>query len=889
MMKEQQEDAVNKDNVTPRIWLAVTGMSCQGCVSKVRRFIQQKSPEAEVEGKPKEDRLIVTSDLSLAEVEAIIEEAGFQSLGVVSEPSDEEEISSNPETNQQPVQDSNKAPQAHNQTSMDKVPVDTQVTYPLSIGGMTCASCVSSVQKALLKCDGVTHADVNFATHTAQVVTSGSVDHLIKAVEEAGYQASLIEDAGKNEEEREQRELAEYRHKRQSALLGLGLGIPLMLYMVLGGSMTITTVTERVVWFLIGMVTLLIMIRAGKSYFRGAWKAFTLHQANMDMLIALGTGCAWFYSMLVVLVPSWLPENTHHLYFEASTMIIGLINLGQALELRARSKTSRALHRLLDLRPKMATRVHDGKETRIPVADIKLNDILRVRAGDSIPVDGDVLEGQSTVNESMLTGEAEPIEKSPGSALSAGTVNGQGSLLFKATRIGSDTLLAQIVDMVSKAQGSKPPISVLADKVSSVFVPSVMIIAILSALSWFNFGGEAVFSYMLVTSISVLIIACPCALGLATPISTMIGIGKAAEYGGLIRNGDALQRASELTVVVLDKTGTITQGKPKVVHHTLFSHASAEQVFPLVSVLEARANHPLADALLEHCRAVLKDQKGAEQEITLDAFESLTGLGVTGQWQGQTYYLGNERLMAEKSVNLSDTHGSDRSEADELSANSSFQNATKVFFANEQQVLAVFYIEDPIKVGVKAAIRRFKEQGLKVVMLTGDNPQTAAAVAQTVGIDDYHAQLMPDDKLNWVKRLQAEGEVVGMIGDGINDAPALAQADVGFAMGAGTDVAMESADITLMHSDLQGVVDVIQISSATLRNIKQNLWGAFAYNSLGIPVAAGILFPFTGWLLSPVIAGAAMSLSSVTVVTNANRLRLFRITRDKKAPSEETR
>ncbi|NLQ16423.1 cadmium-translocating P-type ATPase [Marinomonas sp. M1K-6] len=846
---------------TPAVELAlkVTGMSCQGCVSNVRKLIQQSAPEAIVTGVPKENTLLVTSDLSLASIEAIVEEAGYQSFGLLD--------------NSEHAQSG--ADHYANETLSDPdsrvEPSEVEVNYQLSITGMTCAGCVNSVQKALVNADKVMSAEVNFANHTAQVTTLGSLNVLIKAVADAGYQASLIVDTEKNDSEREKRELKEYHYKRQSAALGLALGVPLMLYGILGGSMAVSTLTDRLIWLFIGIVTLWIMVRAGKHYFRGAWKAFTSHQANMDMLIALGTGCAWFYSMLVVIVPSWLPENTHHLYFEASVMIIGLINLGQALELRARRKTSQALHRLLDLRPKMATRIENSVESRVPVADIKLGDVLRVRSGDSVPVDGEVLEGLSTVNESMLTGEAVPIEKHQGSLLSAGTVNGQGSLLFKATRIGSDTLLAQIITMVSKAQGSKPPISVLADKVSSVFVPSVIIVAILSALAWFNFGGEAVFSYMLVTSISVLIIACPCALGLATPISTMIGIGKAAEYGGLIRNGDALQRASELTVVVLDKTGTITEGKPKVVNQTVTEHAQEGFVAQLVSVLEARANHPLADALLEYCQADVEEKDA----LKLEGFESLVGLGVKGHVNGKEYYLGNERLMKEKGIHFKVGNTDNQHSA-----------ATRVYLSDEKVLLAVFYIEDPIKKGMKAAIASFKKQGLKVVMLTGDNPETAASVASEVGIEDYHAQLMPDDKLNWVKKLQAQGEVVGMIGDGINDAPALAQADVGFAMGAGTDVAMESADITLINNDLKGVADVIQISKATLRNIKQNLWGAFAYNTLGIPVAAGILFPFTGWLLSPVIAGAAMSLSSVTVVTNANRLRLFRVSRDAKQEVE---
>lgn len=846
--------------------ILVSGMSCQGCVTKIRQLIQEKCPDAKVEGQPKENKLVVTSKLDMGRIQKSVEEAGFIFLGC----SDDE---------QEQVDGSEQGSELAHQTSdtltdstVEPVKVEHQrneaVTYQLSIAGMTCAGCVNTVQKALTNTPDVVSANVNFANHTAQVVTTGQSEALLNAVENSGYHAKVILDAEKSEEERGQRELAEYHDKRQSSAWSLGLGIPLMLYGVFGGNMSVSTLNDRLIWGVVGLVTLVIMTRAGKHYFRGAWKAFINHQANMDLLIALGTGSAWLYSMLVVLAPmSWLPDNTHHLYFEAAVMIIGLINLGQALELRARRKTSQALHRLLDLRPKMAIRIDGDQEVRISVSEIHVNDILRVRSGDKIPVDGDVLDGVSTVNESMLTGEPAPIEKSKGSRLSAGTVNGQGSLLFKATHVGSNTLLAQIIDMVGKAQNSKPPISVLADKVSSIFVPSVIIIAILTALAWFNFSAsDDVYSYMLVTAISVLIIACPCALGLATPISTMIGIGKAAECGGLIRNGDALQRASELTTVVLDKTGTITEGKPKVVHTHLNDHAHLDWVCELVSALETNANHPLADALLEHCNTPIKGRK----KVAVEAFESLVGLGVKGRIGRDTYYLGNERLMYEKGISII---------IDD--ANADFKTATRVFLSDEAELMAIFYIEDPIKKGIKEAISDFKHQGLKVVMLTGDNHETAAAVAKCVGIDDYHAQLLPDDKLEWVTKLQEKGEVVGMIGDGINDAPALAKADVGFAMGAGTDVAMESADITLIHNDLKSVADVILISKATLKNIKQNLWGAFAYNSLGIPIAAGILFPLTGWLLSPVIAGAAMSLSSVTVVTNANRLRLFHVRQPK--------
>ena len=508
----------------------------------------------------------------------------------------------------------------------------------------------------------------------------------------------------------------------------------------------------------------------------------------------------------------------------------------------------------------MALIIRNNLEITLPVESIQLNDRVRVRTGEKFPVDGVVEDGQSSVDESMLTGEPLPIEKRQGDPVSAGTINGKGSLIYKATGIGSDTLLAQIIDMVGSAQNSKPPISRLADKVSSVFVPSVMIIAILAALTWFNIGNTPVIVHMMVAAVSVLIIACPCALGLATPISTMIGVGKAAEYGALIRNGESLQRSSELTTIVLDKTGTITEGKPTVVHHVLAVNGSGFEVAKLVASLEKGANHPLANALLHYSELTTKET------YTVTNFQSIAGRGVKAEINEECYFLGNAAWVKQQKIDNSELNDFD----------DKYTLSTKVYLTDTKKILAVFYIEDPIKKESKSAIKAFKQAGLNVIMLTGDNENSTANVAQQLNIDEYHSELMPDDKLNWIRKLQGEGEIVGMIGDGINDAPALAQADVGFAMGAGTDVAMESADITLIRSELTNVAQVIDISQATLANIKQNLWGAFVYNGLGIPLAAGVLFPFTGWLLSPIIAGAAMSLSSITVVTNANRLRRFK-------------
>ncbi len=543
-------------------------------------------------------------------------------------------------------------------------------------------------------------------------------------------------------------------------------------------------------------------------------------------------------------------------------MIIGLINLGQALELKARGRTSQAIKRLLDLRVKTAMVIRDGKEMSLPIEQVVAGDLIRVRAGEKVPVDGVITEGETTIDESMLTGEPIPVVKKVGSSVSAGTINDHGSFVFEAKKVGSDTVLAQIISMVSNAQNSKPPISHLADKVSSVFVPTVMILSILTALAWYNFGPQPSLVYMIVAATSVLIIACPCALGLATPISTMIGVGKAAEFGGLIRNGEALQRASELDVVVLDKTGTITQGKPEVTNFVSLSEDS--ELLPLVNALEKGSNHPLAKALIAFTQSEVRDEASLPE---VSDFESLTGLGVQAQYASQRVLLGNRKLMKQLNVNVESV--TEHALQWEQEAN------TVVYFAIGDQVQALFGISDPIRDDARSAINRFHQQGIHVVMLTGDNHNTAKAVASLANVDEYHAELMPEDKLHWIKQLQAKGHVVGMVGDGINDAPALAQSDVGFAIGSGTDVAIESADITLMRSSLHGISDVIGISTATMKNIKQNLWGAFIYNSLGIPVAAGLLFPFTGWLLSPIIAGAAMSLSSVTVVTNANRLRLY--------------
>ena len=543
-------------------------------------------------------------------------------------------------------------------------------------------------------------------------------------------------------------------------------------------------------------------------------------------------------------------------------MIIGLINLGLALEIKARGKTSEAIKRLIGLQAKTARVIRDGDDIDIPIEDVLLNDLIRVRPGERISVDGVVVEGQTSIDESMLTGEPMPIEKRKDDEVVAGTINKSGSIVFRAERVGKDTALAQIINMVKRAQNSKPPIGRLADVISAYFVPVVMIIAVMSALAWLNFGPAPEVAFAIVSATTVLIIACPCALGLATPMSVMVGVGKAAEAGVLIRNGEALQSASKITTMVLDKTGTITEGAPKVTDVVIASDHNQDDVLSLAASLESGSEHPLAMAIVESAK-----ETGVPIHSVTD-FESIAGKGVAATLNSQRLLFGNEKLMKEKSIELH--HYVDK--AQRLAA----EAKTPMYFAIDSKLVAVIAVADPIKSDSIDAINRLQHNGIRVVMLTGDNRMTAKAVARKAGIVDYVAEVMPEDKANKVLELQREGEIVGMTGDGINDAPALAHANVGFAIGTGTDVAIESADITLMRGSLHGLADAIAVSKATLRNIKQNLFGAFIYNVAGIPFAAGVFYPFLGLLLSPVIAGAAMAFSSLTVVTNANRLRLFK-------------
>jgi len=747
---------------------------------------------------------------------------------------------------------------------------EPQLNYVrLSIGGMSCAGCVATVEEALQGVDGVNEASVNFADHTATVNTDVPIDLLIKAVVDSGYEAAELQGL-EDESEKAAAELKEYYTRLKQAVVAGFIGFPLLL----SGWLGVMPPLEGVgwwFWLLIGLATLGVMNYSGGRFYRGAWKSFLNHNANMDTLIALGTGAAWLFSVMVLLVPTLVPESARHVYFEAAAIIIALINFGSALELRARGKTSQAIRRLIGLTPKTARVIRNGEDVDIPIEEIGLSETLRVRPGEKIAVDGVIIEGHSTVDESMLTGEPMPVSKAKGDIVVAGTLNKTGSFLFLASRIGKDTVLARIIELVQKAQNTKPAIARLVDKVSSIFVPVVMILAVLTCLVWFNFaeflapdyiGPVSRVSFMLVTTMTVLIIACPCALGLATPISIMVGVGKAAEYGVLIRKGDALQRAGQLTTVVMDKTGTVTEGRPMVTKLLPAGNWDEKRLLQIAASIEAGSEHPLAEAVMDAAR-----QKRIDL-LAIDRFSAIAGSGVRARIEGKNTLFGNAKLMVENQVDV----GSLESNAEELAA----QSQTPMFLAVDGQIAGVVAVADPVKEDSRDAIKRLQAHGIRVVMLTGDNRATAEVVARDVGVDEVIAEVLPEDKAKKVAELQTTGAIVGMVGDGINDAPALASADVGFAIGTGTDIAIESADITLMRGSLHGVADAIAVSKATVSNIKQNLFGAFIYNALGIPLAAGILFPITGLLLNPIIAGAAMAMSSVTVVTNANRLRFFK-------------
>ena len=849
--------------------LSISGATCQGCAKKIRNALEPLTGDAGLVEVNLEDQTVaLPEDIDATEAARIVTETGYPAEPVAEAEKPASCCSSKSgkadaiadTTSVQATDEGEQAEVPENKPEKAAAPAPEDDEVHLAVTGATCASCVNTIEKALKSVPGVTHAHMNLADNTATATGVSDPQALIKAVESSGYGASVIEDADAADDQKQEEDKKRYKTLLVKMAISLGLGVGLMVWGIGFGSMTITEANQGI-WFGLGMLTLVVMAGTGGHFFTGAWKAFRHHNANMDTLIALGTGTAWLYSITVVSIPEALPEMARHVYFEASAMIIGLINLGQALELRAKGKTSEAVRRLLDLRAKTARVIRDGQEQDIPVEDVRKGDHIRVRPGENLPVDGRVVEGSTRIDESMLTGEPMPVSKAVDDEVSAGTLNTHGAIVYEATRVGSETALAQIIHLVKKAQGSKPAIGRLADKISSVFVPSVMLIAVAAALVWYNVGPEPAVVHMIIAATTVLIIACPCALGLATPMSVMVGVGKAAEYGALIRQGDALQTAGKLDLVILDKTGTITEGHPAVTSVQAI-YGDEQQLLALAAGLEQHSEHPLAEAIVN------KAKEQSAQPLSVTDFEALNGKGVTGQFEGEPVRLGNRRWLEAEGISLDGLVDAEKAITE--------QAGTPLFLARGTELLGVMGVADAIKADSEAAIRRLHDAGIRVMMVTGDIDATAKAIAAKIGIDDYRAEVLPEDKADVVNEMRGKGYTVAMVGDGINDAPALAAADVGFAIGTGTDVAIESAAITLMRGSLHGVPDAIEISRATVTNIHQNLFGAFIYNTLGIPIAAGLLYPIWGILMSPILAGAAMSLSSVTVVTNANRLRLFK-------------
>ncbi|MGZ8152824.1 MAG: heavy metal translocating P-type ATPase [Methylovulum sp.] len=736
----------------------------------------------------------------------------------------------------------------------------------LSILGMRCAGCVSAVEGALTAVEGVTSVSVNFADHSAMVKGHADPELLKQAVKEAGYDAAIMEGL-EDVSEQEELELQRYRKLMKKAAVAGVFGVSLMLAEHLGWLPEMGSPTGLWLWPEIALITLSILMYSGWHFYSGAVKSLTLGQTNMDTLIALGTGSAWIYSCVVIDYYDTLPSLAKHAYFEAAVMILAFINFGSGLETLARGKTSSAIRQLIGLQPRTARVVRNGEEIDIAIEEVGLGETLRVRPGEKVAVDGILLEGHSTVDESMLTGESLPVEKTVGAQVVAGTINQTGSFLFTATRIGRDTALAQIIKSVRQAQSSKPEIARLADRISSVFVPSVVALSALTFLLWYAFGPDPSLGYAFVTSMTVLVIACPCALGLATPISVMVAVGRAAQSGILIRKGEALQSAGKLTCVILDKTGTVTEGKPTVSSIEAIGDYSQETILQLAASLESGSEHPLAASILAAAE---------QQQIKLGKvkkFEAIAGFGITALYNAQQVFFGNKELMEAKNIAFTDYN----SRLEKLSA----LGQTPMLLAVEDKIVGIIAVSDPIKKDSAAAVELLKTQGIRVIMVTGDNQITAHAIAKQAGITEVRAQVLPQDKANVVKELQEQGEIVGMVGDGINDAPALAQANIGLAIGTGTDVAIESADVVILQGSLLKIPEVIALSKATVINIKQNLLGAFFYNTISIPVAAGLLYPLFGVLLNPMIAGAAMAMSSVTVVANANRLRWTKFTEGK--------
>jgi len=733
----------------------------------------------------------------------------------------------------------------------------------LAVQGMTCATCVERVEKALAGTDGVISASVNFATEKATVVfIPGAVSQvdLVRSIEHAGYQVLEAEESEAPEDTEERLRRREYRRLQTKVLIGAVFSIPIFI-----GSFpewfgdTGPLNNHYVLWAL----TTPVQFWVGWQFYRGAFAAARHGPTNMNTLVAVGTSSAYFYTIAGILFPSFFEGQglDEPMYFDTAALIITLILLGRTLEARAKGQTSSAIKKLMGLRPKTARVVRGDAEVDIPIDDVVAGDLVVVRPGERIPVDGVVRDGSSSVDESMITGESFPVEKAPDAEVIGATINKLGSFRFEATRVGKDTALAQIIRLVQDAQGSKPPIARLADVISGYFVPGVFIVATITFIVWVLVGPEPAFTYALLNFVAVLIIACPCALGLATPTAVMVGTGKGAEAGVLIRGGDSLETAHKIQTIILDKTGTLTQGEPTVTD-IITDGGDENSLLRLVGSAERGSEHPLGEAIVTGAQA-----RGVEL-VVAEEFRALTGQGIEARVEGHQVLAGNPGLLTERGLSLDGF----QERADLLSG----QGKTPMYVAIDGQPVAVIGVADTLKENSRGTVKQLQKMGIEVVMLTGDNWRTAEAIGREAGVDRVLAEVLPQEKADEVKRLQEEGKKVAMVGDGINDAPALAQADVGIAIGTGTDVAMEAADITLMSGDLQGVVTSIALSRRTIQIIKQNLFWSFIYNTLLIPVAAGVLYPFVGVLLNPIFAAGAMGMSSVSVVSNSLRLRRFR-------------
>jgi len=738
------------------------------------------------------------------------------------------------------------------------------VTVEIPIQGMDCASCVQKIEKALLAKRGVTQAVVNLATEKTKVEylpSETDLNEIKKVIESIGYKVLEIpsEEEGKDIERIQRKK--EYKKLKKKFLVGLVISVLILL----GSSEWIPGVPEILRnFFVLWVLATPVQFWVGWQFYRGAWGAFIHRNADMNTLIAVGTSAAYFYSVAATLFPTFFTRGgiEPKVYFDTSTVIITLILLGRLLEARAKGQTSEAIRKLIGLQAKTARVVRNGKEIDIPVEEVLVGDLVLVRPGEKIPVDGIIKEGRSAVDESMITGESLPVEKDIGDKVIGATINKTGSFKFEATKVGKDTALAQIIKLVQDAQGSKAPIQRLADVIAGYFVPIVISVAIATFIIWFDFGPDPALTFALLNFVAVMIIACPCALGLATPTAIMVGTGKGAENGILIKGGESLETAHKVNAVVFDKTGTLTKGEPEVTDIISANNFTDAEVLKYGASTERGSEHPLAEAVIK---------KATDQKIELSDpkdFNAVPGYGIEAKIDNKKVLLGNLKLMKDRNLEIANLE----TKAEELAND----GKTPMYIAIEGKVAGIIAVADTLKGNSKKAVEGLHRLGLEVIMLTGDNKRTAQAIAKKVGIDRVLSEVLPQDKVNEIKKLQSEEKVVAMVGDGINDAPALAQADVGIAIGTGTDVAMEASDITLIKGDLQGVVAAIELSKRTIRTIKQNLFWAFFYNTLGIPIAAGILYPFFGILLNPIIASAAMAFSSVSVVSNSLRLRRFK-------------